>query len=384
MLCEKKDCFGCGACVNACKFNAITMFNDERGFIHPKINDSVCVKCGMCEQACPALVSNKINSPIDWYAGWNKNKLDRKKSSSGGVFILFAKYVLDKDGLVAGCLFDGLKGTKHCLSSDLDTIKQFCGSKYSQSSTGFVFKEIKDVLNNGKTVLFSGTPCQCAALKCFLGKEYANLLLIDFFCHGVPPYSLLEKHIKSIHNNKAQSIWFRKKLPYWDEPYIEIKYQDGYIYRKRLFDDPYFKIFNESISLRDCCYNCPFIGKNKASDISLGDYWSYKPKSLKFANYNKGISIFTVNTQKGFGYFETIKDKLNFETTNYGDCSKGNKALLSFPVNNFELRNSFWNDINEGKNFEIIDKKYCKQIKKQKFLFLRRIIRKYKWLFNEK
>ena len=47
---DKKDCCGCGACMNVCPKNAIRMAEDEVGFVYPEIDQNLCVGCGVCKK----------------------------------------------------------------------------------------------------------------------------------------------------------------------------------------------------------------------------------------------------------------------------------------------------------------------------------------------
>lgn len=53
---SKYECCGCTACYSICKINsvnAITMIEDEEGFLYPKIDESKCIKCHLCVKVCP-------------------------------------------------------------------------------------------------------------------------------------------------------------------------------------------------------------------------------------------------------------------------------------------------------------------------------------------
>ena len=173
---DKKDCTGCWGCVNTCPKLCITMKTDEEGFDYPIVDESICIKCKKCVKVCPVLHKEEIkNSPVA-YACFNKDEEVRKESSSGGVFTLIATNVIRDNGVVFGARFNDLFEVEHNYIETLDDINLFRGSKYVQSKIGYTFTEVKKFLEDGKNVLFSGTPCQVGGLKSFLGKSYENLI----------------------------------------------------------------------------------------------------------------------------------------------------------------------------------------------------------------
>ena len=50
---SKEQCCGCGTCFELCPKQAITMEIDEEGFLYPKINDALCIRCEICVKYCP-------------------------------------------------------------------------------------------------------------------------------------------------------------------------------------------------------------------------------------------------------------------------------------------------------------------------------------------
>ena len=56
---KKNECCGCGSCVQKCPKQAISMVEDEEGFLYPQINNERCINCGLCSKVCPQLKKNK-------------------------------------------------------------------------------------------------------------------------------------------------------------------------------------------------------------------------------------------------------------------------------------------------------------------------------------
>ena len=194
-----KLCTGCGACANICPHDAVIMQEDEKGFLKPFVDKTRCTECGLCKKVCPLLnfQSDNFESP-QAFAFINQNNEVRMRSSSGGVFPAFAKYIIEKGGAVFGAVYDSSLKVCHDAAYDLKDIEKMQGSKYVQSDTKYTFRAVKNVLTTGKPVLYTGSPCQIAGLKSYLGKEWENLLTIDLICHGVSSRRVFEMYKKEI------------------------------------------------------------------------------------------------------------------------------------------------------------------------------------------
>ena len=304
----KENCCGCGACVQICPRHCIEMVRDTEGFLYPKLRKEECTGCLKCESVCPWHGNTSERLPLCDYGIINENEEIREQSSSGGVFYVLAKKIIENDGVVFGACFDENNMVRHDLSEDLEGILKFLGSKYVQSEIGSVYSQVKEYLLNGRYVLFSGTPCQVLGLKNYLKKDYEKLLTIDCICHGVPSPLVWEKYLSEIvDTSKKIKVVFRDKSEGWYGYHVCIRSVDGGIlYKQKWTSDPYMQLFVSDYSLRPSCYNCPAKVGKSGSDITLGDFWGVD-KTLPDMYDNKGTSLVLANTQKGKLFIQGIE-----------------------------------------------------------------------------
>ncbi len=307
---QVKNCTGCGACANICPYNAIQMIEDERGFLKPFIDDAKCVNCGLCKKTCPVLhyESKNFEKPKT-FAFINNDEKTRLKSASGSVFPAFAKYVLEKNGVAFGVIYDDEMKVCHSIATNWQDIEKMQSSKYVQSDTKDTYKKAKQELDSGRFVLFTGTPCQIAGLKSYLKKDYENLLTIDLICHGVPSrkvFELYKKEFMQAQKDPGQllNINFRSKKNGWRGGYFTTTTTTTTTYNIPGNKDDHMKSFD--LSLNKCCLECQFNKLPRVADITIGDFWGveYFDKSL---DDKKGTSIVLLNSPKGEKYFDLIK-----------------------------------------------------------------------------
>ena len=336
-LVAKKYCNGCSACYSVCPKNAISMRFDKEGFLYPEINQN-CINCGLCTKICPA---NKKKSASlfekEYFAAVNNSDTERLSGSSGGIFCLIAKTVLEKGGVIFGASFTEDFSVCHKKATDIESLESLKTSKYAQSQLDDCFKQVLIELEKGTLVLFTGTPCQVAGLNAFLQKDYPNLIVQDLICHGAPSPKIWQNYLAKLqkkYNSGIEYVNFRDKINGWKNYRLTIKFKNGKIYSVSHSLDRFMNLFLQNRILRPSCHNCTFKGDNRHSDITLGDFWGgYLKKSAKEFNDNKGCSLIIVNSIKGKNLIDNLKN-IKIKHVDGKKALKGNpsyfkKALLN-------------------------------------------------------
>ena len=343
-------CSGCFACYNVCPKKAINMRLNEEGFFYPVINKVNCVDCGRCVSVCQ-LSDEKIDISNDikhscFYSLKSDDDI-RRKSSSGGAFFQIAQYVINRNGVVYGAAFDNkIKRIVH-ISTEQTSLEAIMRSKYVQSEIGKSYEDVKIKLNAGRFVLFSGTPCQIRGLKNYLGKNYSNLITMDFACHGVPSTGFFGEMVKYYENEIGANITdvtFREKDLGWRKQVLKIYFDNNKVITNASYYF-YYYLFLRNVSLRKSCYNCQN-AENHVSDITVMDYWQIKEDD------DKGVSALKINTEKGLKVLNEIelvsdigeitKESISSSFVNH---SKNKSYRHSLPIRNmffkYFIKNGF-------------------------------------------
>lgn len=345
---DKTKCCGCHACYNICPKGAIKMKQDEKGFEYPVIYKEKCINCGLCEKVCPIINNKQIKNEPKAYACYNKNLAIRIQSSSGGIFTLLAEEILSKGGVVFGASFNKTFEVEHIMVEKIEELEKLRGSKYTQSKIGETYKKAKEILEEGRYVLFTGTPCQIEGLKSYLRKEYDKLYTQDIICHGVPSIKVMKKYnnyLEKINNSNIEEIKHRTKINGWKEFSVFIKFKNNKQVNSDHNKDLYMQAFLKNTILRDSCYNCSFKKLNRISDITLADFWGIQ-NIMPELDDNKGTSLVIVNSKKGQELFENIKEKIIFKNVDIQEAIKYNMSMIE----------SAKMDKNRKKFFENLDK----------------------------
>lgn len=336
LFASKVDCCACGACVNACPRGAITMKEDSHGYLYPHIDESLCISCGKCKKVCAFQNKEETNTPLFTYAARARDCEVLAASSSGGVFAAVAKEVIRKGGVVFGAAYTDGWDVRHIpVEREADLIK-LQGSKYTQSATADAYSQAKTMLEAGRTVLYSGTPCQIAGLYGFLGKNYEGLLTMDLICHGVPNTRMLREYLSGLAKREKAEVTgftFRDKRLGWGINGSADLRSKGRVYRKRLWssEESYISYFLKGWIYRENCYQCKYACAHRPADITIGDYWgieSAHPDYLRNGwSDGKGISVIIVNTEKGRACLDHFGSGLVLRPSDFEKARAGNHNL---------------------------------------------------------
>lgn len=267
------ECTGCGACAIACPVGCIEMKGDREGFLIPAIGDG-CVRCGQCIATCPCLDGSQEQRAIS--EGWMMAQSNRSascRSSSGGVFYGLARWMIEeRGGVVAGAVigFDGY--VEHRIVDDVRELAAMQGSKYVQSDAISAMRKCRAHVQAGRFVLFSGTPCQVAAMKSLVGPSDL-LFTVELICHGVPSPGFWVEHVCSLREQNPEMDPSRLLFRVTNRNHRTSFCLDDQASRLRIpwERDIYYALFVQNMSLRECCYTCRYARPRRVADLVIGD-----------------------------------------------------------------------------------------------------------------
>lgn len=359
---DKSKCCGCNACGDVCAHGAITFETDIEGFWYPVVDKAKCVDCGLCEKVCPELHIDELkkndNNPPVTIAAINKNMRVRWDSTSGGAFSALADVMYGMGGYVGGAVYDDNFLVHNYISNNPGDLPRLRSSKYLQSNAEGLYKEIRDLLRRGEKVLACGTPCQMAALRSFLRKDYENLIIVDFICRGVNSPKVYRKYLDSLerkYGGKVVYVKAKNKELGWRNLTRKVVFDNGKVYYGVRMDDDFRRGYHTNVFCRPSCYACRYKGFPRMADITIADYWGIEKVDKNLDN-NIGTSMILLNSKKGESFFELAKQKMEWEQTDFESILPGNVALR-LPIEPAKIdRRQFFEDLDRGTFDDVVAK----------------------------
>lgn len=361
---EKKQCCGCMACSQICPVSAIEMQTDEKGFAYPKVDAYQCINCGLCRKVCP-LEDNYVgcDADPDVYALQAKKPEILKESSSGGMFTLLARWVLDRAGVIYGVAFDESFQVRHERAETWEKAAAFRTSKYVESDLTEVYRSIRTDLEQGRTVLLTGTPCQIMGVKKYLRLKQVNrdnLYTCDNICHGVPSRKVWGDYLNILRGylepgDEILRINMRSKKVSWKKQVMDVKVKRGSL--DKVVDGLSFnRMFLSLYSNRPSCFDCHYTSYKRPGDFTLGDFWNVEQARVSF-DPEGGVNVVLVNSTKGKLLFEELKKQAEFQKVTKKDCWQPHLEYSAKPPANQE---AFWQEYRENTDKEAVIRKYMK------------------------
>lgn len=367
MLPSNSLCTGCFGCANACLTGAIRLTLTSEGFYHSGIETEKCTRCGLCTQHCPVIspppVSNRSADKVKAFAAWTRNDRTRVASSSGGLFSALARIAFEEGGEVAGAAWGEEWTVSHVTVEAEEQLVFLRGSKYLQSRVGDAYRRVKRALQEKKgPVLFSGLPCQVAALRTFIDDR--RLFTIDVACYGVPSLAVFHKYLKyAAGGRKVAGINFRDKRSGWSRFSLVVTFADGSEYVRMFREDPFMTGFLGNLYSNEACYHCSFSTMPRQGDITLADYWGV----AKEYKSDLGVSLVLANNDKGDEWLRRLLDRgeVELHETPFQDTLRGNPRFVDGSRDIPATRAAFFSDL-QYMDFPSLYEKHIQQLSNSK------------------
>lgn len=335
---------------------------DEEGFLVPQIDRLRCINCGACTRICPSLHGVVKREPIQVLVAVSRDERVSQRSSSGGVFYVAAKYVIEElHGCVCGAVLDESLSLRHIVTDSMHDVKKMQGSKYIQSDISMCFHAIRCSLQAQKVVLFCGTPCQVAAVKKSVGN-LNGLITMDLICHGTPSaYAFAEYMHRYYPAEKYLDFSFRQKNKHIKSLFAYHFWKEGGASKAdkciRANSDPFYHAFLSGVSYRESCYLCQYAQQSRCGDITIGDCANYRAYSLPV---DKELSTVCINTDTAERLWHSISGQFDSEEADYEKETQLNRQLHS-PVQRSMQRDEFYDDLKKL-SWDKLRKKYCPRV----------------------
>lgn len=326
-ICEDHKCSGCGLCVAKCPKSAISL-NVVGLHYRPVIDKKKCIDCGVCRKACPNNSQIKLNPNLACYAAWSLDEYDHFESTSGGIATTLGKKFVQNGDYVAGCAWDENFKATTIVTNDISKLERIRKSKYVHNFfSKEAYQQILDLLKKGKKVLFVGVPCQCEAIKRYVGGRDSGLYVVDVLCRGAASPKLFCEYISTIKKDAdICNVTFRGgkyncRLCVW-------KNDRELMYSGEQFRDPYFWSFMRHTIFRKSCFSCPFATDKRVGDLTLADFWGLKQEIVDSNDLlRRGVNLVLVHTDKGKELLSMVKGDIFLLERPVEEGVNGNETL---------------------------------------------------------
>lgn len=260
-------------------------------------------------------ISPRENMPLAVYGGYIDDNEKLMKSASGGIATALSERMIELGGYVAGAAYDAsFEKIEYIIVDNINDLDKLKCSKYAESEKNNIYIRTIELLKQGHSVLFTGLPCEVAALNKMTGGKYDSLITCELVCHGPTLKKVHQEYICYLKEKyKSQLVAFnlRYKKNGWHPSYLQAVFANGVVYEKPFYHTEYGVAF--SILSRPACFKCAFKGERSTADITIGDYWGAQESDV-FWNEN-GVSVIFVHTTKGYNYLRDIEKVRLFESS---------------------------------------------------------------------
>lgn len=288
------------------------------------------------------------------------------QSSSGGIYPLAARTVMRQGGTVYAACYDDDLNVVHERITDEEGLKKSIGSKYICSTLNNTFGSVREDLQSGLPVLFVGTPCQCEGLLSYLEvvcEDRENLTVMDFVCHGIPGRVPWREYRKSLLKQglDLKEVNMRDKKTGWTRAEYSWKLTDRqgntrYIGQKQI---PFMKGMIKNLYCRHSCYECPFKGIDRNTDLTVGDYWGVWKLQPEMDD-NKGTSLLMIHTERGLELWNDIRQDVTYKEADVSGAVEANVCIVRSCSRNPD-RDVFFKRLRAGEDFSVIVKDLTKE-----------------------
>lgn len=369
LFASKNRCCGCGLCAAVCAHNAISMQPDEEGYLYPVIDAALCRECGACKRACSFQQPPAFRTQQQYHAARHNDQAVLERSTSGGVFGALAAHTIAEGGVVFGAVMDDVLHVRHAMAQTPEELLPMHGSKYIPSDVSAVYPALETALREGRPVLFTGIPCQVAAMRRWVEQRClpdGQLTTLDVLCHSLSSPLIWREYVQNVeshYNDRIQSIAFRSKKIGWSKRAMHVVLQDhGDVSAEQNRRLNYFNLWESQCMNRPSCHSCPFAAAHRMGDFTAGDFVGVEQVSWPHPA-EEGVSVLLTNTDRARELLPNLP--LTVMSVERKQCLQQSLDYAAAPPRD---RDAFWRTYREG-GFDLLVKKYGHHSLEKKIIY---------------